>query len=185
MQNIWNDADVSIDMFKKFLIGAVKKGGPILQYHVIFSMGTIARLDLEQVEFTGYDSFDRYPTERIKPEHLDDIIKDNIETWHRQKNMLDGDLGKALRIAYKQLDDDGYPYPGAGSDRAPMPCSNADGPKLWNVIWMDRSPQLANLTLSDDPVRAVILSGEQRRLDCIAPKVIAVISPDLSITRVD
>lgn len=185
----WKEFDRALNTFHDFLKFATLAGGPLRDYHVIFRMGTVARLSLELPEFTEYtgEYVENYPAHRIPDDELGNIIKHNIHTWELQRNVLSGDVGRAVKIAYKLLIDDKYPYPGGdGSDRFPVPCQNPDvvmqnNEILWNLIWPRGCDKLSNLILAAEPGAAVQLGGEFRRYDYMFPKVRAIITPDLTI----
>lgn len=187
----WTRIDEAVNRFVRFLQGAVNVGGPLASWHVIFDMGTVARIEPDQLacQFAGYDGkyIADYPTHRLESEDiLTDIISCNVQVWESQKDQLSGDANRAIRAGYQLLTDDGYPYPGGqGSDRMPIPAENPHDHTeiLWHVMWMHRHKYINNLVLSDDPMVAVQTAGEFRRLDVMFPKVYAVISPDLIVTR--
>lgn len=189
----WTRIDEAVTKFVKFLREAVSAGGPLADWHVIFSMGTVTRVEPSQFahQFAGYDGkyIADYPTHRLASEDvLPDIISCNAVIWNSQKDLA-GDIGNSLRVGYQMLTADGYPYPGGeGSDRIPIPAEipgNDSTELLWHVMWMHRHKYINNLVISEDPMEAILTAGEFRRLDVMFPKVYAVISPDLVITRID
>jgi hypothetical protein len=64
----WDRINDATNAFMSFLNQAIKDKTTYAEYHVIFSMGTVARLNLDScTEFTGYtgEYVESYPTERI------------------------------------------------------------------------------------------------------------------------
>jgi hypothetical protein len=156
--------------------------GPNTQWHVIFSMGTVCGLRLEgSSPFTGYTEgyWEDWPMHRVQG-RFDDIRADITHTWELQRDQLPGNPGVALRAAYGVLVGDGYPYPGGGgSDRQSVQLPGG----LWAVQWPARNPALFNIALADSANEAITLSGDLRRYDAMFPRVLAVISPQLQLTR--
>ncbi|QYB17577.1 hypothetical protein PV-S19_0213 [Pacmanvirus S19] len=184
MSVIWTEFDTAVNKFNNFLHNVNEKN-PIDDWHVIFSMGTVARFDPDEIdEFTGYtgEYVINYPLNRIADIELDEIICNNVITWNEQSKIA-GYVGTAVKCAYEILINNGYPYPGTEeSDRYAIPCEKPENTFLWNVNW-DNCKELTNLSLAESHHTAVALGGEFRRLDYMFPKVLVVITPDLEIYR--
>lgn len=179
--NIWDEFETAMCAFESFLHDA-RSGGALQDWHVIFDMGTVARFNINSArEFGGYDS--EY---LAKWSHRDDIIE-NIEyatmIWNEQ-SLLAGQEGKVVRCAYNILIRDGYPIPGT-NDIVPVPLQMPDDSAeyLWSLIWTNRSVELTNLAIANNMLCALIIGSECRRRDFLIPRVRAVISPDLVVTR--
>ncbi len=181
----WTEFDKALNKFINFL-SDVGKNNPILDWHVIFSMGTVTRFDpTECDEFIGYtgEYVLNYPLNRIKDIEIDEIITHNVLIWNEQKN-TSGEIGTSINCAYEILINDGYPYPGTKqSDRYAIPCEKPEKEFLWNINWLNCDTRITNLSLADNHNNAVALGGEFRRLDYMFPKVLAVITPNLNIYR--
>lgn len=188
----WRGFNIAMVKFEDFLKKAVVAGGALKDWHVVFALGTVARFDLAaETEFTGYDGeySEGFPEHRVgNPDTIQEIIQHNIQNWERQKT-TGGDVGKALRVGYRIMLKDGYPYPGGeGSDRLPIPMGDPREDHddfLWTILWSARNHQVTSLALARDMMTAIANGGEQRRLDFMFPLVKAVIAPDLTITRLD
>ena len=185
----YKDIQPCVDEFLDFLKGSIDKyipkfdGDKYGEWHAIFKGGTVAKIDPVQnvPEFQGYtDSYrEGYPVHRVSSDALGDLLQANVDVWNRQKDKLDGDKGKALRIAYSMLISDGYPYPGGeGSDRIPIPITDPSmNPEpICMVIWSHRDPYLHNIVKGNVNV-AVGLSADLRRYDFMMPEVYAIINP--------
>ena len=187
----WIKVNDATESFVRFLTTAVKHA-PLTDWHVIFSMGSVARVK------PGVDNFNlnanaytfSWPVNRLEdPNDKQKIILDNVKIFNHANANVTGDVGNALRAAYRMLITDGYPVPGtSGSDRIPIPIDDptnmADG-IFWMLIWNNRHPMLYNITYGEDPAIAATVGGELRRHDFMFPRVHAIISRDLKITRFD
>jgi hypothetical protein len=176
----WVDFHRAVNSFVNFL----NLADAFNSYHVIFSMGTIVRIDRDEsnTEFIGYtgEYVEDYPIYRISID-LDEIIADNIAVWESQKDVPV--YGRFIRSGYHSLISNGYVT--ATTDKVPVPCQDpsAHDDILWNVLWPELSPNVTNLVISssDDPVSAAVIGAELRRYDYMFPNVRALITPDLDI----
>ncbi len=181
----WVDIDEAFEIFIKFLTDSCRrKESPDINWHVVFSCGSVVRLNLSDEPFEGYaDSSYNFPSHRlIEDAKEEDFIAENERIWNTQKREV-GLPGKALRIAFKQFIDDGYPYPGGQpADRIAFPMSEGEV-KLWMITWYNRNTLIYNLILETDMIKACYLGGDLRKHDYIQPKVYAIVSPDLTVVK--
>src|SRR5688572_29579332 len=106
----WSLIDEASETFLKFLQEGEKKSK---NWHVIFKMGTVARIEAKSKEFAGYEtSTYKIPEHRV-PNKKDrkDMLRENKAVWQKQK-AIPGEIGKAVRQGYEMLIGDGYPFPG-------------------------------------------------------------------------
>lgn len=184
----WTQVEDATSRFLGFLHGAVEKGGPLKDWHAIFSIGTVTRIRDGTPEFTGYSPL--WPKEErehfTSEEGARAIHARNVRTWESQRSHPDPDVQRAIRRAYHLLTQDGYPYPGGeGSDRMAVPMQQIEDDSqevLWMILWMHREPNVFSLAIDSNPGMAVASSGTGRRTDYLEPRVHAVISPTLQVT---
>nr|QBK92529.1 MAG: hypothetical protein LCPAC401_01670 [Pithovirus LCPAC401] len=147
------------------------EGAYTTEWHVVFSFGTTVTLELSD------EPLKSFPSHRL--------IKDRI--WNIQKEEI-GLPGKALRIAFKHLIDDGYSFAKDPSENE-ISLLTYDGTpteygsRLYATQRPHRSTLVYNLTLGNDETKAKHLGEDLRRNDYVQPKVYAIISPDLVVIK--
>jgi hypothetical protein len=177
----WRPLSDSIGRFEQFLRAAA----PITDWHVVFDMGTVARVNpAETRTFEGFDHAN-IPLYRLT-DPVEEHIAYHVDAMAKRMAILEHTEQTVLETAYQLLIADGYPTRGA-SDRFPIPLENPAGddvqqPILWSVVWPQRSPALTNLAIDPLAEHARNVAGELRRLDFIYPRAAALISPGLVVT---
>src|SRR5665213_3148821 len=112
----WSGLDTAVSKFLVFLKDC-SKHKPFEDWHVVFSLGTVARVCNSFDEITVYPKDRDIGTHRLpNKEYLKELEAKNEKTFQTQSK-IPNEVGKAIRRAYKLLYTDGYPYPGGeGSD---------------------------------------------------------------------
>lgn len=185
----WGLFEKALEKFMIFLEKAAEFG-ELSDWHIIFSMGTVIRLNPNlQTQFGGFDSeyIENFPVHRLADKNdLSDIIRQNKETFEQNmKFFTDNTTQNIISSAYHSLLAAGYPYPGTEmSDRVPVLLENVQNVQndlLWSVLWPHNNEQITNLAVGDCAQNMIVTSGECRRLDFMFPKIAAIIKPDLTL----
>lgn len=198
---------------EEFMPACIRKGGPFKQgtLHVVFAFGTIVRVNPQehatvQRGWTFNVDVKDYPTHRfqIKSEArqaIDDIGRDYKDVLSRCKP----EHANAIRVAYKALHGSGYPHPGGfGGDSVTLPlASKGDGTSdaeqtgeedseaigLWGTIFPETGG-MDIISLVLEPENKALpsvdaLGREQRRLDFMMTRVVAVVDGDCKVTHLE
>ena len=159
--------------------------------HVVFAGGTVVRCERDD-DIADLDKLD-VPPHRFKTEDArEELVTKNKAEWEWVLELPEAEQ-RVLRKGYAALVENGYMYPGTPlSDRHGMPIS-LDG-NLW-LVAAPEGPRSGNLftlvhleprvgsdpSAADKHAAAMILGGDNNRLDTMCPRVYAVIGADLAV----
>lgn len=186
-----NDIDNLTNYFTKhFLKNAVKAGGDLKDYHVIFSFGTVVRLNNVKLPEDYKLTYDGdFPTHRVKDEK--EFFK---QAEQRYNHILENnsEYTDIIKKGYYKLITSGYPYPGGeGGDSIYIPMDDfTENDKdifLIGVIFPQRGDLITiEYSESEDSQllqKAHMIGRENRRYDYMIPKAYAIIEPNLNIIK--
>jgi hypothetical protein len=188
-----------------------KTPGKMNEWHILFNMGTVVRDDETTKEFIGFDTsaskYD-YPEHRIigddttsiKTSLAKTMLENNLRWKHTQKSALNDAQKKLISRSYTQLIGNGYPYPGTpDADRMAIPGSNPykddNGNLNERMCWFIYRPNCSEkvFTIVDTAVIpdikklthvAADYGMDMFRYDYMMPTVYALISPDLTVYKI-
>lgn len=203
----WDEIDIAFALFYQFLTdlpscveldnahGAVDNNPKI--YHVVFSFGTVIRIDaanvsihnIKEVNLTP-EYMESWPVHLLSDMTADEVYK-NASSVYDTQICLDGEEGMALKLAFDILIQHGYPnifksplVSHAGCDGEP-PTINLYSVEFSNGIECTSNLVIDNIKPDhcDDAIIYVHMAVELRRLDYMFPCVYAVITPKNEIIK--
>jgi hypothetical protein len=179
-----DDIDEIILAFVDFVKDNIKKWGNFMNgdWHGVFEGGTVVRIrPSDKIKFDGDFTGENYkfPEDGQKipdREKLENILNENCDRWKLQVEESK-EYSEQVKQAYSLLIEDGYPYPGQGSDRYSSPLYNGFG----MLIFEHRNNNVFVYAKANDELQLIGKGGDMRRLDYMSPSLHALISPKLEI----
>lgn len=195
----WDEIDIAFAMFYQFLADlSIETNHGRIQpvYHVVFSFGTVIRIDVNTLNALNTHKLPRtltpeymesWPIERLSDMTTAEVYKNAVCTYETQI-CLEGEEGLALWLAFDALIHHGYPtifespvVSHAGCDGDP-PTAN-----LYSVEFSNGIDCTSNLVTDDmtnpDAIVYAHIAADLRQLDYMFPCVYAVITPKNEIIK--